>query len=141
MRGFGDYFFKGFITFGLICLIIALSTYFTGCNPNVENGCISYNPFDPGYIYDHKIEKDRCKKCVSRNNGKCKSYHYYDCYTSTSSPSFEQHFLPCLDLVTASPPVFPPPSSPLSSASTEDGSSCMAGQWMRGVRWRQRPER
>ena len=73
---------EGFAFLAVFFLAIALATYFTGCNPNVKNGCMTYDPFDPGYIYDQKLVKETCKDCKRRSNGKCQSYKHYDCYSA-----------------------------------------------------------
>ena len=72
----------GLVILGAIFLIIALSTYFSGCNPDTKDGCTSYKPFNPGYIYEHEIITDTCRECRRHVKNKCVSYEYYDCYTA-----------------------------------------------------------
>lgn len=66
-----------------ICFCIALPTYLLGCNPEVSESCVAYNPFNDAYIYKTQIELTQCRDCISYDKKhNCVSYRYYDCYNA-----------------------------------------------------------
>jgi hypothetical protein len=58
----------------IICIIIGLPTFFTGCNLAVTNYCPSYDIFS-GYVYQTKITKKECK--ISRKTVDCWDVYAY----------------------------------------------------------------
>lgn len=73
---FESYFFAAFV----ICLIIGLPTFFTGCGTNIPNTCFAYDQ-TVGTVYNYKITSQVCSECVKRDNKKkCTQTSYYTCY-------------------------------------------------------------
>jgi hypothetical protein len=70
---------------GVICLIIAMPTYFMGCNKNVSTTCFAYNTFK-GTVYKTEIDTNTCSRCIQHadasNKNKCTYTEYYTCYNA-----------------------------------------------------------
>lgn len=65
----------------IICIIIGLPTFLSGCDPNGSK-CISKNSFK-GKIYDSTIIPQSCSKCTTHDsNNHCTHTIYYTCYDS-----------------------------------------------------------
>lgn len=71
------YYFLGAI---VVCLIIGFPTFFTGCNLEVSSFCVNYHLYD-GMIYQSKIYKRTCSRCVAHNKkGGCSATQVYTCW-------------------------------------------------------------
>ncbi len=63
----------------LVCFIIALPLFFTGCS-EIEGTCLSYK-VDRGMITNQNVFPDICRKCVSYDShNKCTNYNQVVCY-------------------------------------------------------------
>lgn len=63
----------------LVCFIIALPLFFTGCS-EIEGTCLSYK-VDRGMITNQNVFPDMCRKCVSYDShNKCTNYNQVVCY-------------------------------------------------------------
>ncbi len=63
----------------LVCFIIALPLFFTGCS-EIEGTCLSYK-VDRGMIMNQNVFPDMCRKCVSYDShNKCTNYNQVVCY-------------------------------------------------------------
>jgi hypothetical protein len=65
-----------------ISFILGMLLLFLGCNPYLENQCVTYHVINTT-VYGYKFVSKTCSSCESEDvNGNCNSYNYYPCYDS-----------------------------------------------------------
>jgi len=73
---FESYIFAAF----LVCLIIGLPTFFSGCGTSIPNTCFAYYE-TTGTIFNYKITDHICSECTQKDkNKKCTNRVYFQCF-------------------------------------------------------------
>ena len=60
----------------MICIIIGLPTFFTGCRSSVTTFCPNYNVFN-GYIYKTEVEKTTCSTTIGKTTTYTPCWYVY----------------------------------------------------------------
>uniref|UniRef100_A0A6C0AE30 Uncharacterized protein n=1 Tax=viral metagenome TaxID=1070528 RepID=A0A6C0AE30_9ZZZZ len=92
-----------FICF-MICIIIGLPTYFTGCEKTIQPNCSLYW-IKTTKVESYGVDTNQCKRCIHSKTTcttdkdgkehcetKCDIYQYYNCYDSYDIESYDDKY-------------------------------------------------
>ncbi len=80
---------KKIFIISIICCVIGVPIFFSGCGTNIPNTCFSYI-VTKGQVYNYLINSEICKRCTNKNSdNKCTNYNYYTCYNGIIKISYE----------------------------------------------------